>query len=272
MQIHVDNIIDSNGLKVPTNRIDNAEAKLDTLKNVSVSNLSDGDSLVFDSSLNIWKNSSFIANTLQGHYGSSDGMKPVTWGGSLRIMNVASYNGKAWAEIMFSESGWVEAPWYHWLDTTTNKMRSYNITELGSLEYSTGVSSSLVVPEILTNLLVTAKTSKTVGINENTTIDCSHMITANRNLFFDYFTGLIPGFELLDTFGNGGGAGIYDTHLGYRAGAIQPDEWLIQDGNTGANIGMPLWGYRVSGTNKGAKAGGVDISSSNVFSVWATNY
>ena len=57
-------------------------------------------------------------------------------------------------------------------------------------------------------------------------------------------------------------------------GEIQTDEWLVQDGSEGSSIGQPIWGYRTTGNvdKKGAFAGGLPISPTNVFSVFATNY
>lgn len=272
MQIHVDKIINSTGLTVPTEHIDNRQVELATLNDVSLSNVSDGDQITFNSSLNRWVNSSFVANSLQSHWGGTEGINAVNWGGSIRALRVGFYGGKAWVEIMYSADSTVDAPWNGWIDSNTNGLMSYNLNEVGGLDYNGGASSILVIPEIITNLLVTAKNGIEDTINPDKTMDCSHMNTANRSKFFDYFTGVAPGFELIDTFGWSGGVGAYDTHLGYRNGTIQNDEWLIQDSLTGGSIGAPLWGYRSSGSNQGAKARGVDISTSNVLSVWATNY
>jgi len=250
----------------------NQFTELNSLNDVSVSSLTDGDQMIYNASLGRWTNSSYQPGALQSIYGTTEGIHAVNWGGvSNRPMRVGFYNNKAWVEIMYSMNSFETAPWDYWINSSTNGIQSYNLLNSG-LNYDSGTSSVLVVPEIMTNLLITAKPSKTSYIDSASSMDCSHMSSTNRNTFIDYFTGVIPGFELINTFGIGGGVGNFDTHLGYRNGAVQTDEWLIQDSIEGSSVGAPLWGYRSSGANKGAIAHGNPISTSNVLSVWATNY
>lgn len=265
----------SDKFEIKWSKVNNDLVELNSLYDVSISNLSDGDQMIYDAGMARWTNSSYQAGTLQSTYGTTEGIHNISWGGITRPMNVAFFNTKAWAEIMFSENPVVTTPWDSWINSATNGLVSFNVVNDG-LNYDSGTSSLLIVPQIMTNLLVTAKSSKVTGITDpSKTIDCSHMSSVHRNQFIDYFTGVIPGFEQLDTFGISGGIGNYDTHLGYRGGVIQTDEWLIQDSNEGdGSIGAPRWGYRSSGstTAKTATAGGELIGPTNVFSVWATNY
>jgi hypothetical protein len=250
----------------------NQFTELNSLNDVTISTLTDGDQMIYNAALGRWTNSSYQPGSLQSIYGTTEGIHAVSWGGvSNRPMRVGFYNNKAWVEIMYSMNSFETAPWDYWINSSTNGIQSYNLLNNG-LNYDSGTSSVLIVPEIMTNLLITAKPSKTSYIDSASSMDCSHMSSTNRNTFIDYFTGVIPGFELLDTFGISGGVGNFDTHLGYRNGGIQTDEWLIQDSIEGSSIGAPLWGYRSSGANKGAIAHGNPISTSNVLSVWATNY
>lgn len=274
MNLHADKIIASDGTVVDTANIDNNLLGIQQLTDVAVSSMVDGDSLVWNEVLQKWTNSSYVANTLQSTYGNvSEGINAVNWAGSIRPMNVSFYGGKAWAEILFSEDTDVGAPWNsNWINSTNNYLQSYNLTSTDGLEYSLGNSSVLVAPEVCTNLLITAKANKLDGINSATMLNCSHMSSADRNKFLDFFTGNIAGFELLNSFAIGGGAGLYDTHLGFRSGVIQTDEFYIMDTIEGSSIGAPRWGYRSAGSNKSAVANGNPISSTNVLSIWMTNY
>ena len=276
MQIHVDQLITENGDSLSTDSIKNDNVAINALQDVQLSNVQDGDQLVWNSTMQKWVNSGYQANTLQSTYNLDAGIHLVSWGSDIdstvRAMNVDFYGNKAWVELMFCSSPTPSAPWDYWIDSTTNGMKSYNITQGGGLDYFSGSTSVLVAPQIMTNLLLTAKTSVTAGINPEIAIDCSHMSSANRNQFLDYFTGVIPGFEQQDTFGLAGGIGNYDTHLGYRNGTVQDDEWMISDSITGSSIGAPLWGWRRTGQYQGGNCRGVPVSSSVVFSVWGTNY
>ena len=238
------------------------------------SNLNDGDKLVWNSGMNRWTNSSYVPDALQGTYGGTAGIQAINWGGQVRPMNVDFWNGKAWAEVLVSADGVESAPWDNgWINSTTNKLQSFNLNASNGLAaYTSGLSSVLAVAEVTTNLLFTAKPSIDSGINTGAMLDLSHMTSANRQQFLDYFAGLIAGFEQADTFALTGGAGAFDTHMGFRNGSVQNDEWLIVDTLDGSSIGEPHWGYRSSGSSKGAKAAGSDISSTNVISIFATNY
>ena len=254
--------------------VGNKFVELNSLNDVSISDLSDGDQMIYNAAMNKFVNSSYQAGTLQSTYGTTEGIHMVTWGGVQRPMNISFYKQKAWVEILYVSGSNIQEPWDNWINSATNGLQSYNITEAGGLNYESENSAVLVVPEIITNLLITAKTGKSDPVRAERAVDCSHMNTQNRGEFIDYFTGVIPGFEQVNTFGISGNVGNYDTHLGYRNGEIQTDEWLVQDGSEGSSIGQPIWGYRTTGNvdKKGAFAGGLPISPTNVFSVFATNY
>lgn len=242
------------------------------LANVTVSALQDNDSLVFHAGLGKWVNSSYTANALQSFYGAPTGFQSVNWGGSMRAMNVCSYNGKAWAEILISKDPLETTPWTsRWIDTN-NYLISHNLISNLALNYSTGLSSVLVTSEVTTNLLMTAKPTYTGGINSSKVINCSHLTNAQRDDFLDYFAGQKAGLELTDTFDLAGGSGLYDTHLGLRNATVQNDEWYLIDTVQGGSIEAPWYGYRTSGSYKSARAHGVDISSTNCLSIWVTNY
>jgi len=231
----------------------------------------DGDILVWDAESNNWKLYHGLFSRIKAAsllwYGTfgSNGIHKVVYGGEEREMNIDFYGGKAYAEILVSKSQVLTEPWDNWIDGA-NKMQSYNLATHKGLNYETGESSVCIAPEICTSLLITAKTSYTGGINHNEVASTTHLSTANRAEFIDYFTGQIPGFEQLDTFG------LYDTHLGYRAGSIETDEWLIKDSIEGSKIGGPRWGYRSSGDEKAARAANTEISENNVLSIWVSNY
>lgn len=276
MPMHIDKIITSNGSTIQTDDISNLLIRLSTLPDVSFGSVKDGDTLVYNAALGRWTNSGYQANTLQSLYGTNEGIQMVGWGpdsnSTIRPMNVSFYGGKAWVELMYTKDPSPSAPWDNWIDSGTNALQSYNITSSNGINYDSGTSSVLIAPQIMTNLLITSKTSVLGGINSSIAVDCSHMSSVNRNQFMDYFTGVIAGFEQLDTFGLSGGIGNYDTHLGYRNGTVQNDEWMIADSETGGSIGAALWGYRKTGQHKGGNARGVPISDSAIFSVWGTNY
>ena len=276
LQIHVDNIIMENGERVQSSDLRNDQVKLSLLNDISISNIKDGDQIVWNQALQKWTNTGYQANTLQSLYGLEEGVHLVSWGSDMssvvRPMNVSFYGGKAWVELMFCADSSADAPWDFWVDSSTNGLISYNLNESNGLNYQSGATSVLIAPQIMSNLLVTAKYSITSGINPNVAVDCSHMSSINRNQFMDYFTGIIAGFEQLDTFGLAGGVGNFDTHLGYRNGTIQDDEWMIADSVAGGSIGSPLWGWRRTGQHKGGFARGVEVSATNCFSVWGTNY
>ena len=248
--------------------------KIATMEDAIFSSLNDGDSLVWNAGMNRWTNSSYVPDALQGTYGGTAGIQGINWGGQVRPMNVDFYNGKAWAEILCSYDFSESAPWDNgWINSTDNKLQSANLNGSGGLAvYDSGISSVLAVAEVTTNLIFTAKTSVSGGINPSAILDLSHLTNVNRQQLLDYFAGLIAGFEQIDTFALTGGAGSFDTHMGYRNGAIQNDEWLIMDTIEGSSIGEPWVGYRSSGTAKGAKAFGQNISSTHVLSVFACNY
>ena len=274
--MHIDKIISGDGTVIDTNQINNSNIRLSTMPDVMFGAVKDGDTLVFNAALGRWTNSGYQAQTLQSYYGSSEGIQMVNWGpdteSTVRPMNISFYGGKAWVELMYSKDPSPSAPWDFWIDLQTNALKSHNITSSSGLNYDSGTASVLVAPQIMTNLLITSKVSVLSGINPNIAVDCSHMSSVNRNQFMDYFTGVIAGFEQLDTFGLAGGIGNYDTHLGYRNGTIQDDEWMIADSVEGGSIGAPLWGYRRTGQHKGGNVKGMTIDESKVFSVWGTNY
>lgn len=276
MQIHVDQLITENGDSLSTDSIKNDNVALNALQDISLSNVQDGDQLVWNSSMGKWINSGYQANTLQSIYNLDAGIHLVSWGSDIdstvRPMNVDFYGGKAWAELMYCADPSPTAPWDYWIDNSTNGMKSYNLTGSGGLDYFNGSCAVLISPQIMSNLLLTAKTAIAGGINQEVAIDCSHMSSINRYQFLDYFTGVIPGFEQLDTFGLAGGVGNFDTHLGYRNGSIQDDEWMVADSVAGGSIGAPLWGWRRTGQHKGGFARGVPVSENVIFSIWGTNY
>ena len=248
--------------------------KISAMEDVTFSGLNDGDTLIWNNSMSRWINSSYIPDALQGTYGGNAGIHAINWGGQVRAMNVDFYNGKAWAEILVSADTAPDTPWQGWI-AADNKLQSFNLTDSGSMAiYETGASSVLAVPEVTTNLLFTAKSSITGGINTGSLLDLSHMTSTNRQEFLDYFAGLLTGFSQVDTFAATGGAGQLDTHLGFRAGTVRDSEWLLMDSIEGNSIGAATWGYRSTGGSnvKGGRAGGQPISSTNVFSVFATNY
>ena len=269
---------------------------VEDITNFDIQNPQDGEVLVYSAEKMKWINvkpalpAGTFSPTLQSYFDKGQsGMQVVYWAGVERLMNVSLYNGKAWVEIYWSTDGSYSAPWDNGYLTTDYFITSYRSSfgDVGQLDYSDGMmmfdaegnpveqglTSCLITSEILTNVLFTAKSSKTAGINNSAVLECSHLASADRAKFTDYFSGAIVGFELLDSFGWGGGAGLYDTHLSYRAGGFKSGEWLIQDSVTGNSTGSPRWGYRKSGTdNRAAKANGLDISPTNVFSIWVTSY
>jgi hypothetical protein len=276
MPMHIDKIITNNGSTIQTDEISNLLIRLSTLPDVSFGSVKDGDTLVYNAALGRWTNSGYQANALQSIYGTHEGIQMVGWGpdteSATRPLNVSFYGGKAWVELMYSKNSSPDEPWNYWIDSSTNALKSHNLTASNGLNYDSGTSSVLVAPQIMTNLLITAKTSVLGGINPAVAVDCSHMSSSNRNQFMDYFTGVIAGFEQHDTFGLAGGIGNYDTHLGFRGGQIQNDEWMIADSVEGGSIGAALWGYRRTGQNQGGNCRGIQISDTNVFSVFGTNY
>tara|TARA_X000000950_G_scaffold232704_1_gene281842 strand:- start:454 stop:1284 length:831 start_codon:yes stop_codon:yes gene_type:complete len=276
MPMHIDKIISGDGTLIDTNNISNSYIRLSALPDVSFGSVKDGDTLVYNAALGKWSNSGYQANSLQSYYGTSEGIHLVNWGpdteSTVRPMYISFYGGKAWVELMFSQTSSPTAPWDYWINPLNNALKSYNVTDSSGLNYDSGEASVLVAPQIMTNLLITSKDSVLSGINPNLAVDCSHMSSVNRNQFMDYFTGVIAGFEQLDTFGMAGGIGNYDTHLGYRNGTIQDDEWMIADSVEGGSVGAPLWGYRRTGQHKGGNVRGLSINENRVFSVWGTNY
>jgi len=263
--------------KILAHDLSNHEFKIDHLCSTDVADFEqegkqDGDILVWNSVEERWNlyHGLFTrlkaASLLWCDTFDANGMQLINYGGAEREMHVEFFNGKAYAEIFVSKANNVNEPWDNWINATTNKIESYNLAPHNGLNYETAESSVCIAPEVLTSLLITAKTSYTGGINPDAIATTNHLSSANRAQFLDYFTGQIPGFEQLDTFD------LYDTHLGYRAGSIETDEWLIEDSVEGTKIGAPRWGYRSSGAEKGAKADNTDISENNVLSIWVTNY
>lgn len=283
------------GEKVGIEELENT-ITVEDITDFDIQNPQDGELLVYSAEKNKWINvkpslpAGTFSPTLQSYFDKQlHGMQVVYWAGEERLMNVSLFGGKAWAEIYWSTDGSYSAPWDDGYLTTEHYITSYRSSfgDVGQLDYSDGIiftdsegnpveqglTSCLITNEILTNVLFTAKPSKTAGINNSAVLECSHLASADRAKFTDYFSGVSPGFELLDSFGWGGGAGLYDTHLSYRAGAFKGGEWLIQDSATGGSTSLPRWGYRKSGTdNKGAKAAGNDISPTNILSIFVTNY
>jgi len=283
------------GEKVGIEELENT-ITVEDITNFDIQNPQDGEVLIYDAEKTKWINvkpslpAGTFSPTLQSYFDKGQsGMQVVYWAGEERLMNVSLFGGKAWAEIYFSTDGSYSAPWDDGYLTSDYYITSYRSSfgDVSQLDYSDGlifhdsegnpveqgVTSCLITGEILTNVLFTAKSSKSEGINTSAVLECSHLASTDRAKFTDYFSGAIAGFELLDSFGWGGGAGLYDTHLSYRAGAFRGGEWLIQDSITGTSHGEPRWGYRKSGTdNQGAKAAGQNISPTVVLSVFVTNY
>ena len=292
MQIHVDSLITDSGENLSTDSISNAKVKLSELADVQINNLETGNMLIWNEPAQKWVNYGQMGLSLFACYAAGlSGIQNIDWGGQSREMNVSFYNGKAWAEILVSADSNVSAPWDHgWINENHYLVSSNTVgDEIKSINYSgfnqaiaaesSGMnadnlkSSVLITTEILTSVLFTAKPIFSDGINGSSVLSLAHLTAANRALFTDYFNGSGGPFELEDSFGWSGGPGIYDSHISYRGGQVRGGEWMIQDSITGSSNGTPRWGYRKSGTeNTGAKANGVDIGWTNIFSCWATNY
>jgi len=244
-----------------------------------------GQTLVFNDYMQKWINvdaDRMALSLTDCHNRGMTGLQKISWGSQERIMRVDTYNGKSYVEILYSFDPSFSAPWdLGWIDNDTYFLREYNTSSDGlnysaSVQISGGPSASsggvLLTNEPLTNVLFTRKTSIHNGIDPTVILETSHLAGGDRQLFCDYFSGQSAGFELLDSFGWAGGAGLYDTHLSYRAGSFRGGEWLIQDSITGGSTGAPRWGYRKSGTdNQAAAVGGQPITATNMLSVWVTN-
>ena len=77
---------------------------------------------------------------------------------TVRPMYVSFYGGKAWVELMYSQTSSPTAPWDYWINPSNNALKSYNITDSSGLNYDSGEASVLVAPQIMTNLLLHQKT------------------------------------------------------------------------------------------------------------------
>ena len=140
--------------EIKWSKVGNQFVELNSLNDVSISELSDGDQMIYNKGMDRWVNTSYQAGTLQSTYGTTEGMHMVTWGGIQRPMNVSFYKQKSWVEILFVTGNDMQEPWNYWINSATNGLQSHNITDAGGLNYDDGTSSVLVVPEIITNLLI----------------------------------------------------------------------------------------------------------------------
>ena len=194
--------------KILAHDLSNHEFKIDHLCSTDVADFEqegkqDGDILVWNSVEKRWNLYHGLFTRLKAatllwcDTFDANGMQLINYGGAEREMHVEFFNGKAYAEIFVSKANNVNEPWDNWINATTNKIESYNLAPHNGLNYETAESSVCIAPEVLTSLLITAKTSYTGGINPDAIATTNHLSSANRAQFLDYFTGQIPGFEQL---------------------------------------------------------------------------
>ena len=129
--------------EIKWSKVGNQFVELNSLNDVSISELSDGDQMIYNKSMDRWVNTSYQAGTLQSTYGTTEGMHMVTWGGIQRPMNVSFYKQKSWVEILYVAGSDMQEPWNHWINPTTNGLQSYNLTDAGGLNYESENSPAI---------------------------------------------------------------------------------------------------------------------------------